>query len=112
VALMIVLTSLLTIDRRLYESAEALGASRLRRFLTVTLPAMRFGLGAAFFATFTKVFTDFGVPVTVGGNYPVLATDLYQKVIGGFDFQMGAVVGILLFIPAAIAFIASHILQQ
>ncbi|WP_454011389.1 ABC transporter permease subunit [Aquamicrobium terrae] len=112
VALLIVLTSLLTVDRRLYEAATALRAGRVRIFFTVTLPAMRFGLGAAFFATFTKVFTDFGVPVVVGGSYPVLATDLYQKVIGGFDFQMGAVVGILLFIPAAIAFLAGQLLQR
>jgi len=112
IALMIILTSLLTIDRRLYESAEALGAGRLRRFATVTLPAMRYGLSAAFFAVFTIVFTDFGVPVVVGGNYPVLATDLYQKVIGGFDFQMGAVVGVLLFIPAAIAFLGGQLLQR
>jgi iron(III) transport system permease protein len=112
IALMIILTSLLTIDRRLYEAATALRAGALRRFFSVTMPAMRFGLGAAFFATFTKVFTDFGVPIVVGGSYPVLATDLYQKVIGGFDFQMGAVVGILLFIPAAVAFIISHLLQR
>ncbi len=112
IALMIVLTSLLTIDRRLYEAATTLRAGRVRTFFTVTLPAMRFGLSAAFFAVFTKVFTDFGVPITVGGAFPVLATDLYQKVIGGFDFQMGAVVGILLFIPAAIAFLIGHLLQR
>ncbi|WP_203228104.1 putative 2-aminoethylphosphonate ABC transporter permease subunit [Roseovarius dicentrarchi] len=112
IALMIVLTSLMTIDRRLYEAAKTLRAGRVRTFFTVTLHAMRFGLSAAFFAVFTKVFTDFGVPITVGGSYPVLATDLYQKVIGGFDFQMGAVVGILLFIPAAIAFLIGHLLQR
>lgn len=112
IALMIVLTSLLTIDRRLYESAQVLRVGRIRTFFTVTLPAMRFGLSAAFFATFTKVFTDFGVPITVGGSYPVLATDLYQKVIGGFDFQMGAVVGILLFVPAVGAFLAGQLLQR
>lgn len=112
IALMIVLTSLLTIDRRLYEVAKTLRAGRVRSFFTVTLPSMKYGLSAAFFATFTKVFTDFGVPVVVGGSYPVLATDLYQKVIGGFDFQMGAVVGILLFIPAAIAFLIGHLLQR
>ncbi|MCZ7676184.1 MAG: ABC transporter permease subunit [Roseovarius sp.] len=48
IALMIVLTSLLTIDRRLYEVAKTLGAGRIRSFFTVTLPAMRFGLSAAF----------------------------------------------------------------
>lgn len=112
IALMIVSTALSTIDRRLYEASTALRAGPLRRFRTVTFPAMRFGLGAAFFATFTKVFTDFGVPMVIGGSYPVLATDLYQKVIGGFDFQMGAVVGILLFIPAALAFLATHLIQS
>lgn len=112
IALMIVSTALSTIDRRFYEASTALGAGPMRRFRTVTFPAMRFGLGAAFFATFTKVFTDFGVPMVIGGSYPVLATDLYQKVIGGFDFQMGAVVGILLFIPAALAFLATHLIQR
>ena len=112
IALMIVSTALATIDRRLYEASTALRAGPVRRFCTVTFPAMRFGLGAAFFATFTKVFTDFGVPMVIGGSYPVLATDLYQKVIGGFDFQMGAVVGILLFIPAALAFLATHLIQR
>ncbi|MGC4026282.1 MAG: putative 2-aminoethylphosphonate ABC transporter permease subunit [Mesorhizobium sp.] len=112
IALMIVLTALSTIDGRLYEAATALRAGPFRRFWTVTIPAMRFGLGAAFFATFTKVFTDFGVPMVIGGSFPVLATDLYQKVIGGFDFQMGAVVGILLFVPAALAFLATNIIQR
>lgn len=112
IAVLIISTSLLTIDQRLYEAAEALRASKIRRFFTVTVPAMRYGLGAAFFATFTKAFTDFGVPTVVGGSYSVLATDLYQKVIGGFDFQTGAVVGILLLIPAVIAFIAGHLLQR
>jgi iron(III) transport system permease protein len=50
--------------------------------------------------------------MVVGGSYPVQATDLYQKVIGGFAFQMGAVVGILLFIPAALAFLATHLIQR
>lgn len=112
IALMIVSTSLATIDQRLYEASTALRAGSLRRFWTVTFPAMRFGLGAAFFATFTKVFTDFGVPMVIGGSYPVLATDLYQKVIGGFDFQMGAVVGILLFVPAALAFLGTQMIQR
>jgi iron(III) transport system permease protein len=112
IAVMIVSTSLLTIDKRLHEASLALKAGPVRGFFTVTLPAMRFGLASAFFATFTKVFTDFGVPIVVGGSYPVLATDLYQKVVGGFDFQTGAVVGILLFIPAALAFLASQLLHR
>jgi iron(III) transport system permease protein len=40
----------------------------------------------------------------VGGSTNVLATDIYKLVIGRFDFEMGAVVGVLLLLPAVIAY--------
>src|SRR5690606_9685579 len=84
IALMIILTSLLTIDRRLYEAAKTLRAGRVRSFFTVTLPAMSFGLSAALFATFTKVFTDFGVPIVVGGSLTSFSLTIPQTRWAGF----------------------------
>jgi iron(III) transport system permease protein len=42
----------------------------------------------------------------------VLATDIYQQVIGQFNFQMGAVIGFLLLAPAVISFAADRITQR
>jgi iron(III) transport system permease protein len=105
-AAMILITALSVADARLYEAAEALGAGPWRRFLTITLPGAVYGLINAAFVTFTLVITDFGIPKVLGGQYPVLATDIYQQVVGLQNFGMGAVVGMALLTPAVIAFFA------
>jgi iron(III) transport system permease protein len=111
-ALMIVITALSITDARLYEASEALRASKLRTFFTVTLPSVKYGLISAGFVIFTLVFTDFGVPKVIGGNYNVLATDIYKQVIGQQNFQMGAVVSVILLLPAVIAFAVDRIVQK
>ncbi|MCC2665158.1 MAG: putative 2-aminoethylphosphonate transporter, permease protein, partial [Geminicoccaceae bacterium] len=103
-ALIIVLTALAIADARLYEAALALRASKPRIFWTVTLPGVRYGLISAAFVVFTLAFTDFGAPKVIGGGYDVLATDVYKQVIGQQNFEMGAVVSVVLLIPAALAF--------
>ena len=95
-------------DRRLYEAAETLGAGTLKRFWTVTLPGLRYALLNAFFSGFTLSFTDFGAPKVVGGNFNVLATDIYKQVIGQQNLSMGAVIGLLLLGPAVAAFLAER----
>lgn len=111
-ALTILLIALSTSDARLYEAAESLGASKIRIFFTVTLPAARYGLISAFFVVFTLVITDFGVPKVIGGKYNVLATDVYKQVIGRNDFEMGAVVSMILLAPAVLAFFADRLAER
>ena len=111
-ALTILLIALSTSDARLYEAAESLGASKTRIFLTVTLPGVRYGLISAFFVVFTLVITDFGVPKVIGGKYNVLATDVYKQVIGRLDFEMGAVVSMILLGPAVLAFFADRLAER
>ena len=103
-AFLIIATALSLSDGRLYEAAEALKTSRMRVFFTVTLPGARYGLISAVFVVFILVFTDFGVPKVIGGNYNVLATDIYKEVVGQQNFEMGAVVCMILLIPAVFAF--------
>lgn len=102
-AFLILSAALAVADARIYESAEMLGASKARAFRTVTLPATRYGLAAAIFVCFTLVITDFGNPMVIGGDYTVLASEVYNQVIGQADFEMGAVIGMMLLIPAAVA---------
>lgn len=102
-AFLILSAALAVADARIYESAEMLGASKWRAFRTVTLPATRYGLAAAIFVCFTLVITDFGNPMVIGGDYTVLASEVYNQVIGQANFEMGTVIGMVLLIPAAIA---------
>ncbi|MCE2919953.1 MAG: putative 2-aminoethylphosphonate ABC transporter permease subunit, partial [Roseomonas sp.] len=104
-AAIIISVALSTADGRLYEAAEALKASRLRIFLTVTLPGAMYGLVSASVVVFTLVVTDFGIPKVIGGQFNVLATDVYKQVVGRQDLNMGAVVGLVLLIPAVLAFV-------
>jgi iron(III) transport system permease protein len=102
--LMILVTSLGAADARLYEAADAMGTRAWRRFATITLPGARYGLISAALVAFTLVLTDFGIPKVIGGNFNVLATDVFKLVIGQQDFQRGSVVAILLLAPALLTF--------
>jgi len=103
VAVMILTTALEHMDARLYEAACTLGSGPLRIFATVTLPAARYGIFNAAFAVFTLCFTDFGVPKVVGGNTPILATEIYKQVVGQQNFNLAAVVSLLLLLPVLVA---------
>ena len=111
-ATLILVTALSVADARLYEAADALGASKLRVFFTVTLPAAKYGLISATMIVFTLVITDFGIAKVIGGNFNVLATDVYKQVIGQQNFSMGAVVGMVLLAPAALAFVIDRLVQR
>jgi iron(III) transport system permease protein len=111
-ALLIILAALALADARLYEAAVALRASRPKIFWTVTLPGARYGLISATFVVFTTVVTDFGAPKVIGGQYNVLATDVYKQVIGQQNFQMGAVVSVILLVPAIFAFIVDRAVRR
>jgi iron(III) transport system permease protein len=104
-AMLILTVALSTADARIYEAAEVLKASSARVLWSLTLPNAKFGLVSAFTVVFTLVVTDFGVPVVIGGNFDMLATDVYQQVVGLQNFNMGAVVGMILMVPAVIGFL-------
>jgi iron(III) transport system permease protein len=104
-AVVILRTALSASDGRLYEQAHLLGASRRRTFFSLTLPAARHGLISASFVVFSLAIADVGAPKVVGGNFDVLALDIYKQVLGQQNFNLGAVVAMLLLIPTVIAVI-------
>jgi len=111
-ALMILVTALSLADARLYEAADALGTSTRRKFFTITLPGAKYGLISAALVVFTLVMTDFGIPKVIGGNFNMLATDVFKLVIGQQDFQRGAVVGLLLLTPAVLTFAVDWLVSR
>jgi iron(III) transport system permease protein len=111
-ALLIITTALAISDGRLYEAATSLRASRWKTFCTVTIPGARYGLISAAFVVFNLVITDFGLPKVIGGQYNMLAVDIYKQVIGQQNFEMGAVVSVVLLIPALFAFSIDRYVQK
>jgi len=111
-AFIIILTALSIADARLYEAALSLRASKAKIFFTVTLPGARYGLISAGFVVFTLVMTDFGAPKVIGGQYNVLAVDIYKQVIGQQNFEMGAVVSVILLVPVVVAFFVDRAVQK
>jgi iron(III) transport system permease protein len=111
-ALMILVVALAMADARHYEAARVLGASPWRTFWTVTLPGSKYGLISAGFVVFTLSITDFGIAKVIGGHFNVLATDIFKQVIGQQNFEMGAVVGFVLLLPAVVAFAADRWVQR
>jgi iron(III) transport system permease protein len=93
------------IDNSLYENARVLGLNRWETFRKITFPYMRKSFFPSLFAVFTLIFTDYGVPLTIGGNYITLPVYLYKQVIGLLDFSKGTIIGLFLLIPATISFL-------
>jgi len=111
-ALMIVLTALLLSDGRLYEAAESLRTPTLRRFFTITLPGAKYGLVSATMVVFSYTVSDFGIPKVIGGNYNVLAVDIFKQVIGQQNFNKGAVVSLVLLLPVVFAFCVDWVMRR
>lgn len=92
-------------DMSVYEAAQILGISRMRAFARISLPYMKKPLLAATFSTFAMIVTDYGVPLLVGGKKNTISTLMYNEVIGQLQFGRGAVYGIVLLLPAILAFV-------
>lgn len=92
-------------DYTIYEAAGVLGLSGWNQFVTITLPSMRRTIVSAVLAVFTMVFTDYGVPLMTGGTVMTLPVYMYREVIGMMNFSGGAVVGVVLLMPAVAAFL-------
>ncbi len=90
-------------DRMVYDVADIMGIPKWRQFIDITLPYLRRPLISIFFAVFTMVFTDYGVAMMVGGRFETLPLFMYNEVIGQLNYGVGAVVSLVLVLPAGIA---------
>lgn len=92
-------------DGSVYEAADVLGISKFRQIKDITIPFLVKPLIIVFFAVFTMIITDYGVPLIVGGKTITLPVLMYQEVAGLLNFSKGAIIGAVLLIPAIVAFI-------
>ena len=92
-------------DYTTYEAASVLGLTKKQQFFQITLANLRKPMISVIFAVFTMIFTDYGVPLVVGGKITTLPVFMYREVIGLLNFSKGAIIGAILLIPAVIAFV-------
>ncbi|MFL1457002.1 putative 2-aminoethylphosphonate ABC transporter permease subunit [Acinetobacter baumannii] len=107
--LMLMMVSFRSVDQRLIEASLSLGKNIWKTHYHVTLPAIRYGLISASLVAFIYVLTDFGIPKVIGGSFNMMALDVYKQIIGQQNMSMGAVISILLLLPAVFVFICDRI---
>ncbi|MDC4281191.1 putative 2-aminoethylphosphonate ABC transporter permease subunit [Acinetobacter baumannii] len=107
--LMLMMVSFRSVDQRLIEASLSLGKNIWKTHYHVTLPTIRYGLISASLVAFIYVLTDFGIPKVIGGSFNMMALDVYKQIIGQQNMSMGAVISILLLLPAVFVFICDRI---
>jgi iron(III) transport system permease protein len=101
-AFLLIHNSFKYIDKKFIVVSKLMGDGTLRSFMNTIVRPLWGTLGGAFVLSFILSFTDFGIPASVGGTYNVVATQLYQVMLGAIpDFNNGAVIAVLMLIPAA-----------
>jgi iron(III) transport system permease protein len=83
------------LDPSLLEAASALGASRSRTWLRVTLPMLAPAIGGAALLVFMTSMGSFSAPYVFGGGFRVLTTQIFASKLNG-DLGIAAVETVIL----------------
>lgn len=92
-------------DKGPYDAANIMGISRLSTFFHLTLPYLKVALVSAFFASFTWIFSDYGIPMELAGKAKTLPMYLYNEVLSSFQYGRGAIAGLFLLVPSIVSFL-------
>lgn len=92
-------------DGRIEEAAAGQGAGPWQVFLRVTLPMSRPGLVRSLILVFVLVMTDFGNPLIIGKDIPVLAGILYDEMVGFQNTRLAAALAVWMILPALVVYL-------
>ncbi|MGH4050208.1 MAG: ABC transporter permease subunit [Clostridium sp.] len=113
IAFLLINNSFKYIDKKFIIVSKLMGDSVIRSFTNTIFRPLIGTLGGAFVLTFILSFTDFGIPASVGGNYSVISTHLYQVMLGSIpNFNKGAVIAIFMLIPAVLGVLFLSYLEK
>jgi len=111
-AMLMILARLQAIDDTLYEAASVDGANTWQKFISVTLPELRYVLGAIFLLRLLWTFNKFDdIWLLTGGGYGtnVLPVLTYQLSFNSYDFGKGAASAMIM-LAALIIFIIAYVM--
>ncbi len=98
-------------DGRIEEAAGSLGASRLQIFGLVTMPMLWPGISRAFTLAFIMSLTDFGNPLILGRDTPVLAGIIYEEIVAFRNTPLAAALCVWLLMPPLLLFVTFEALK-
>ncbi|RME73858.1 MAG: sugar ABC transporter permease [Chloroflexi bacterium] len=104
-AMLMILARLQAIDKTLYEAAVVDGASTMQKFWYITLPEIRYVLGAIFLLRLIWTFNKFDdIFLLTGGGFgtKVLPVLTYEFSFRLFDFGKGAATSMILLVMLVI----------
>jgi multiple sugar transport system permease protein len=110
-AMLMILARLQAVDQTLYEAADVDGASTWHKFLYVTLPELRYVLGAVFLLRLIWTFNKFDdIFLLTGGGFGtnVLPVLTYQFSFKSFNFGKGAANAMIL-LAILVVFLAVYV---
>lgn len=111
VAYLVLAGVLRSIDPTLEHAARNLGAGGRNVFADVILPLSIPGIANAMLLVALNVLADFGNPILIGGNFSVLATEIYLQVAGvTANFGMAGVSSVFLLAPVLSIFLVQKYL--
>lgn len=101
VAFLLIHNTMGFVDKKTLTVSKVMGDKALSTFWIAVLRPLLGTFAGAFIQAFFLCFTDFGIPASVGGGYEVIATLLYNQMLGGIpDFNRGAVIAMVMLIPS------------
>ena len=94
------------VDRRVLEASCDLGQSSTATFLRVMVPLLRPSLAVCMLLTFVRSVADYGTPIVIGGSFETVSTQIYLQVVGYSDLAGAAVLNVLLLAMSVVVFVA------
>lgn len=113
VAFLLIHNTMGFVDKKTLTVSKVMGDHALSTFWIAVLRPLLGTFAGAFIQAFFLSFTDFGIPASVGGGYEVIATLLYNQMLGGIpDFHRGAVIAMTMLIPSIGSIVILQILER
>ena len=100
-AFLILYNAFFYVDRNYITVSKLMGDSPAQTFYITAVRPVVGSLLSAFILSFFLSFTDFGIPVSIAGEYEVIATQLYTTMMGAIpNFGEGAVIAMAMLVPS------------
>ena len=113
VSFLLVSNTMEYIDKKFSIVSRIMGDNPWQTFFRTVARPLLGTLAASFVQCFFLCFTDYGIPASVGGKYEVVATVLYNEMLGSIpNFNRGSVVAILMLIPSVLTITLLHYLEK
>ena len=100
-AFLILYNAFFYVDRNFITVSKLMGDSPTQTFYMTAVRPVVGSLLSAYILSFFLSFTDFGIPVSIAGEYEVIATQLYTTMMGAIpNFGEGAVIAMAMLVPS------------